>query len=341
MKKKLRLSYLSFVIGCSLLIAGGCGNQQQEVSKNGNLGSKKEDKIVIGVTNTTLGVPVYQMMKTAAEEKAKELGVEVIWQSAENDPSAQHNQVQNFIAQGVDAIVIEPAVSNAATEQVALAKQAGIPVINLEDRIMGTTTDLRIVGDSEKVGEMQVENFLKEWGDKPANVVILSGAKGNEGAEKITKGNYNIINQHKNLKVVAHQYHANWDSQLAMNTMQNVLVKQNNDIQVVFANNDGLITGAMKAAENAGVLNKIIFYGADDDKNVVEDILKGVPVRTVDKAAFLQGGRVVEAAVKLAKGEKTQYDKIVDGTPHWYTPLTIVNKDNLNPAKQKFPELFK
>jgi len=340
MRKKARFGFVSFAIG--LLLVSGCGTQQQEAGQSGQAaGAKNGDKIVIGVTNTTLGGSVYQTMKTAAEEKAKELGVEVIWQSAENDPSTQHNQVQNFIAQGVDVVVIEPAVSNAATELVALTKQAGIPVINLEDLIVGAPTDLRIVGDSVKVGEMQVEDFLKAWGDKPANVVILSGSKGNEGAENITKGNYNMINQHKNLQVVANQYHANWDSQLAMNTMENVLVKYKNDIHVVFANNDGLITGAMKAAENSGVLDKIIFYGADNDKNIVEDIVKGAPVTTVDKSAFLQGQRVVEAAIKLAKGEKPQSDTVIDGTPYWYTPLSIVNKDNLDVAKQKYPELFK
>ncbi|MFJ7724607.1 substrate-binding domain-containing protein [Neobacillus sp. NPDC097160] len=338
--KKSRLVFLSFLIGCMLIIASACGNKQEASSgkvESGNGGKK----IVIGVTNTTLKSPVYQIMKEKAEKKAKELGAEVIWQSAENDPATQANQVQNFIAQGVSVIVIEPADANTSKEQVARAKQAKIPVINLEDLIMGTTTDLRIVADSEKVGEMQVDSFLKEWGDKPANVIVISGAKGNEGAETITKGEFNIINQHKNLKVVANQYIANWDTQLAMNMMENVLVKQNNDIQAVFANNDGMLTGALKAAKNNGVLNNILFYGGDNDQNIVEEIIKGTPVTTIDKGASLQGNRLAEAAVKLAKGEKPTYDKIVDGTPVWYTPISIVNKDNLDVAKEKYPELFK
>lgn len=350
--KKLRLGYLTFVMGCSLLLAAGCGNQPQQANGTGqsgqeaqsnasNSGSGEKDKIVIGVSNITMKESVYQYMKTAAENKAKEMGVELMWQSSELDPSAQANQVQNFIAQGVDAIVIEPADPHAAKQQVDLAKQAGIPVVNLEGLIEGAKTDLRIAGDSVKVGELQVESFLKEWGDKPANVVILSGTKGDEIAESITKGNLNIINQHKNLKLVAHQYHTNWDKQLAMNSMENILVKYNNDIQIVFANNDGMISGALKAAENVGVKDKIIFYGGDNDKNIVEAILKGDPVRTIDKGAVLQGERVVEAAVKLAKGEKTSQDQVIDDVPVWYTPITLINKDSLEPAKEKYPELFK
>ncbi|MGO0060081.1 substrate-binding domain-containing protein [Brevibacillus fluminis] len=327
---------LAGVLSCGVLILAGCGTQ----TGAGGPTAGSKDKIVVGVTNITMKESVYQFMKTAAENKAKELGVEVMWQSSELDPSAQMNQVQNFIAQKVDAIVIEPADPHAAKQQVMLAKQAGIPVINLEGLIEGAKTDLRIVGDSVKVGEAQVESFLQEWGDKPANVVILSGTKGDEVAESITKGNLNIIGKHANLNVVGSQYHTNWDKQLAMNTMENLLVKYKNDIQVVFANNDGMIAGAMKAAENAGVKDKIIFYGADNDKSTVEAILKGDPVRTIDKGAVLQGERVVEGAVKLAKGEKPPSDQVVDDIPVWYTPITLVDKNHLEAAKQKFPELF-
>lgn len=341
MKRNARLGYVTFLMGCSLLFAAGCGSQQEATSAGqSSSGSGGKDKVVIGVSNITMKESVYQFMKEGAETKAKELGAEVIWQSSELDPSTQHNQVQNFVAQGVDVIVIEPADPHAAKQQVALAKQAGIPVINLEGLIEGAKTDLRIVGDSVKVGEMQAENFIKEWGDKPANVVILSGTKGDEVAESITKGNFNIINKHQNLKVVAHQYHTNWDKQLAMNTMENILVKYQGDIQIVFANNDGMISGAMKAAENAGLKDKIIFYGADNDKDTVEAILKGDPVRTIDKGSVLQGERVIEGAVKLAIGEKPQNDKIVDDIPVWFTPITLVNKENLEPAKQKYPDLF-
>ncbi|MED4784888.1 sugar ABC transporter substrate-binding protein [Brevibacillus choshinensis] len=332
-----RLLSLAVLLSFGVLLTAGCGTQ----SGTGTSAAGDKDKIVIGVTNITMKESVYQFMKAAAENKAKELGVEVIWQSSELDPSAQMNQVQNFIAQGVDAIVIEPADPHSAKQQVILAKQAGIPVINLEGLIEGAKTDLRIVGDSVRVGEEQAENFMKEWGDKPANVVILSGTKGDEVAESITKGNLNNIEQHSNLHVVGNQYHTNWDKQLAMNTMENLLVKYKNDIQVVFANNDGMISGAMKAAENAGVKDKIIFYGADNDQSIVEAILKGDPVRTVDKGAMLQGERVVEGAVKLVKGEKLQFDQMIDDIPVWYTPITIVDKDNLEQAKQKYPNLFK
>lgn len=64
-------------------------------------------------------------------------------------------------------------------------------------------------------------------------------------------------------------------------------------------------------------------------------------MKVVDRGAIIQGERIVEAAVKLAKGEPVSYDVVIDGVPVWYTPIAMVSKDNLEPAKKKYPELFK
>jgi len=335
----IKKGYLALVMFLMLVLMVGCSSSN-ETSGNSS-GSKDDDKVKIGVTIVSMKTPVYQVMKKSAEAKAKELGVELIWQSAEFDPQVQLNQIQNFVTSGVDAIVIEPADDSAAHQHVKLAKDAGIPVVNLEYYIKGADTDLRIVGDSVKVGELQVNSFIEEWGDKPAKAVILSGTSGSEVAESITKGNKNAIEKNKNIELLSQQYHNNWDQQLAMNTMENMLVKYKNDIQVVFANNDSMIMGAYKAAQNAGVADKIIFYGSDNNQDVVEEILKDAPIRTVDKGAFLQGERIIEGALKVANEEEVPYDVVIDDIPVWYTPISLVNKDNLDAAKGKFPELFK
>lgn len=326
------LTLLFFVTACS---SETSNESADEGSKEGN-----DNEIVIGVTNTTMKTPVYEFMKQGAEKKAEELGVTLLWQSSELDPQKQLDQVDSFISQGIDVLVIEPADDSSAKQHVQLAKNAGIPVINLEYYIEGADIDLRIVGDSVAVGEMQVKAFLEEWGDEPANVVILSGTAGSEVAESITQGNLNIIEQNPNLNLVGHQYHDAWDRELAMNSMENILTQTNNDVQAVFANNDGMILGAMRAAENAGVKDEIIFYGSDNDEEVIKAMLEGEPVRTIDKSAILQGENIVEAAVKLAKGEEPPHDDVIDGIPIWYTPVSLVNMENLEKAKEKFPHLF-
>ena len=299
-------------------------------------------KITVAVTNMTLKESVYKYMQTAAQKKADELGVNLIWQSCENDPQVQLNQVQDFIAKGANVIVIEPARSDAAVPMVKAANEANIPVINLEAEIKGIPTALRIVADSYKVGVMQAEDYINNvWDKKPANVVIASGTKGDEVAETITKGVLDTLAKQPDIKIVASQALEGWDRQLAMNMMQDALAKYDNNIQAVFANNDTMALGAMKAAEGAGVKDKIWFYGADHDSDSVKAILAGDNLKVVDKGAIKQGERIVEAAIAVAKGEAISEAQDVNGVKIWFTPIALVQKNALDLAKEKYPELFK
>lgn len=350
MKRTIKI--ISTVMVCILIIATltACNAQQNANNEASNTTTpeattetQKDDKIVIGASTQTLQLAVYQVMKEKGQAKAKELGAELLWQGCEYKPDVQLNQVENYISQGIDVLVLEPAESNSAEKVVEIAKAAGIPIINLEAKIVGQDTDLRIVADSYKVGQMQVEQFVKDWGDKPANVVVCSGTKGDEVAEQITQGTLDTLAKYPQYKVVAHQWHTNWDRALAMNTMENALAKFNNDIQVVFNNNDAMGLGAYKAAENNKVADKILFYLADFDQDTAEIMLSGATnIKTVDKSAGLQGERCVIAAIKLAKGEKPDYDAMDGNIPVWYTPITMVDQNNLKDmCKIKFPDLVK
>ncbi|WP_200331243.1 substrate-binding domain-containing protein [Leucobacter sp. L43] len=304
-------------------------------------GADADDQIVIGVTNTSMKTPVYEVMREAALEKAEELGAEVIWQSAEFDANAQLSQVQNMIAEGIDVLVIEPVDNNAAAQHVQLALDAGIPVVNLEYYIEGADLSLRIVADSEAVGELQVQTFVDNWdGSGEANAVILSGTSGSEIADSITAGNEKGIEDAGNINVVAQQNHNNWDQELALKTMENVLLRENNDVQVVFANNDEMILGAYRAAQQAGVADDIIFVGSDHDEMVVQAILDGANMFTVDKGARTQGERITEGAIAVAKGEEIPQDEVIDDIPVWWTPVAVVDSENLELSEAKFPQLF-
>ena len=111
-------------------------------------------------------------MQKAAEEKAKELGVELLFQSCELNAATQKSQIETMLGQGIDVLVIEPADADSMAVTAQMARDQGIPVINLEQRMSGFDSDLWIVGDSYKVGEIQVEEFVKVWGDEPANIAV-------------------------------------------------------------------------------------------------------------------------------------------------------------------------
>lgn len=360
-----------FGVGCIIvaLLAMGCGTdpkndtaladetaapeQENEVSDAGDdAENPKEDSnklvsekdIHIGVTSMTLKEVVYGFVNEAMVKRAQEYGnVTVDWVACENDASVQMSQVEGYIQQGVDIIIIEPARSDACVKMVEACNDAGIPVINMNAAITGIQVDYRVDSNSELVGQMQVEKFVELYGtDKPAKVAVIGGSVGDECAETITKAVQEACEKYDNIEVVLTQMHQNWDRQLAMNTMENLCV-QYPDLNAVFSNNDTMALGCMKAAQDAGVADNIYFFGADWDQDSAELILGGATnLYVVNKGANDQGIKMVDTAVDIANGREPAYDEEVDGTKIKYSVMSMVGPENINEEVQaKYPELLK
>lgn len=302
-----------------------------------------DETITIGVTSMTLKEAVYTYMADAATELAAEKGnVKVEWVACENDPTLQANQVDNYIAAGVDVLVIEPARSDAASDMVKKAQEAGIPVINLEAHIWNAEADLRISTDSLTVGNLQVDHYLENDGDTEGMAILLSGTNGDEIAETITQANKDRLAEKVPGLEIYQQYHEAWDRQRAMNTMENVITQYGDDVKVVFANNDTMAIGALRAAENAGVEDKIKFYGADFDADSAQMLLDGIDnFFVVDKSSIEVGKQIVEQSIKLANGEQADFSEVFEGVETLWIGVTMVTADNIREVgAEKYPELM-
>lgn|GEM_PF-1704498 len=360
-----------FGVGCIIvaLLAMGCGTdskndtapadetavleQENEVSDaGGDAENPKEDSnklvsekdIHIGVTSMTLKEAVYGFVNEAMVKRAQEYGnVTVDWVACENDASVQMSQVEGYIQQGVDIIVIEPARSDACVKMVEACNDAGIPVINMNAAITGIQVDYRVDSNSELVGQMQVEKFVELYGtDKPAKVAVIGGSVGDECAETITKAVQEACGKYDNIEVVLTQMHQNWDRQLAMNTMENLCV-QYPDLNAIFSNNDTMALGCMKAAQDAEIADNIYFFGADWDQDSAELILGGATnLYVVNKGASDQGIKMADMAVDIVNGREPAYDEEVDGTKIKYSVMSMVGPENIKEEVQaKYPELLK
>lgn len=346
MSKRFRLLSMFMVSAMLVLSFTGCAPKAATPTDSTDSAATEdqaaEKKVKIGVVVQTLQANVYVVMKDNAVKKAEELGDELIFQDSNLNAATQKNQVENMMAQGIDVLVMEPADAASMAVTAQAVRDAGKKVINLEQRISNFKADLWIVADSFKVGEMQVESFVKVWGtEKPANIVLLPGTVGDEVAESITKGVESAVAKYPNLKIVYKQNVQDWDRQKAMNYMEDAMVKQGGKIDAVIANNDGMMLGALKAAENADVSDRMWFIGADNDLETNQAILAGKNVMTVDKGAIVQGQRIAEAAHMLANGQTPPSDAVLDGIPVWYTPIQQVTKDTAKEVSgPKYPELF-
>lgn len=299
---------------------------------------------MVGVANRTFKESAYLFMQQGSLEKAEEIGnMQIDWQACDLNIAQQRNIIENFISQDYDVIAIEPCDSVSMVQMAQEVRDAGIKLIFIEQKMDGIAPDIWITGDNYEIGCMQVEDFISRYGeDEPATCIMLAGTDGDFAAEEIKSGVKDTIEKYDNLELVFEQTIQDWDREQAMTSMEDAISVYGDEIDVVFAANDGMALGAYKAAENAGIESGIYFYGGDNDEETNEMILAGAEnIFVVDRGSYSHGEMIAEAAYELATGAELTYDEVdEDGYVCRWATLSMVGYDNLEPSKIKFPELF-
>jgi len=339
LKKIIAITLTVLLIATMFVGCGSSGDNNSEEAQGDTV--KAASDIKIGIASQSMKEQVYRDMKAGAEAKAEELGVHMEWQSCDLNAEKEIEIVNNYVTQEFDVIVIEPMNPETSTPMMEAAAAAGIPVVNLEAELRGGDGPaVRVTCDFNAIGKANAQRFLEDWGaDKPANIVILNGTKTDNVAQEINQGYHEILDQNPQIKIVQEEWHNGWDRQLAMTTMQNVLAR-GDQVDAVISNNDGMCMGAVRAAEEAGLKDKILFYSMDHDKDAVQEIMTGTKYTDIDKSSNLQGQRLVEAAYALAMGEEVKYDKEVNGIKTWYTPYRFTSWEDMSVSKEVYPDLF-
>ncbi|UWP57933.1 substrate-binding domain-containing protein [Ruminococcus gauvreauii] len=353
MKKR---TLIAGLLAASMIItaAAGCGaadgkadaadaGTTEDAGKPKEGGTSEGGGLKVGAATRTLRDSVYIVMRDNAQEEADKLGIDLSWQDCNIDVSVQKSQIENMIASGTDVLIVEAADQKSMSETVTDAQNQGIPVIIIEARIDNFTPDLWVTADSYQVGVQQVDEFIKKWGTtEPANVVLLSGTQGDEVAESISAGVRDQVAEYDNLTLVYEQSCMDWARDKGMAYMEDAISTNNGNIQAVFGNNDQITMGALKAAENAGLVENMWFIGGDHEEEMVKYILDGYNVMTVDKGTEAQGKFLIDAAEMLANGETIPDTQEIDGINVWYAPTTMVNADNVKEfSAGRYPDLFK
>ena len=261
-------------------------------------GGKQDDgKVTIGVLLSTLDNPFFVDMKEGAEEKAMSLGYTLIVLDSQNDPAKELGNMEDLITQGVDAILINPTDSDAVGNAIKMANSQKIPVITLDRGASSGDVATHIASDNV-AGGMMAGKYVIELLGGSGNVVELEGIAGTSAARDRGKG-FNEALVGTSIKVVAKQV-ADFDRTKGLNVMENILQAQS-DIKAVFAHNDEMALGALKAIESSGRDIFVIGFDANDD--AVKSVSEGKMAATVAQQPSLIGSMGVEAVSKLLAGE--------------------------------------
>ncbi|NKL02600.1 substrate-binding domain-containing protein [Rhizobium leguminosarum bv. viciae] len=266
----------------------------------------------LGLAVANLQANFFNQIKQSVEAEAKKRGIEVITVDAKGDGPTQVNQIQDLLTQKIDALIYIPAGAAAATVPVKLAKNAGIPVVNVDRNAEGAPGDTFLATDSVASAKAVCDYILKEAGGK-GKMVIIHGQKGTTPEVDRSKGCAESLKAYPDVKVVAEQFSNIWSQDEGFQIMQNML-QANPDVSIVFAQADGLALGAAQAIKVANPSQKIVVGGFDGDTAALEALSKGVFNVTATQQTQKMGRDAVENAAKLVAGEKVPPVQLMDAT---------------------------
>ncbi|ANK86044.1 MULTISPECIES: sugar ABC transporter substrate-binding protein [Rhizobium] len=266
----------------------------------------------LGLAVANLQANFFNQIKQSVEAEAKKRGIEVITVDAKGDGPTQVNQIQDLLTQKIDALIYIPAGAAAASVPVKLAKNAGIPVVNVDRNAEGAPGDTFLATDSVASAKAVCDYILKEAGGK-GKMVIIHGQKGTTPEVDRSKGCAQSLKASPDVKVVAEQYSNIWSQDEGFQIMQNML-QANPDVSIVFAQADALALGAAQAIKVAKPSGKIVVGGFDGDTAALEALSKGVFDVTATQQTQKMGRDAVENAAKLVAGEKVPPVQLMDAT---------------------------
>lgn len=268
----------------------------------------------LGVVISTLNNPFFVTLKDGAEEKAKELGVELVIYDAQDDSAKMTSSMEDLIQKKVGGILVNPTDADAVVPSILKANAAGIPVFTIDRGATSGEVVTHIASDNVAGGKMAGEFLAEKIGGK-GKVVELVGIPGTSAARDRGKGFHEAMEGYPDIEIVASQA-ADFNRDRGLAVFENILQAQP-EIDGVFAHNDEMVLGAIAAAEAAG-RKGIVFVGFDAVDDAVKAVKDGRLAATVAQQPKEMGLLGVEYAVKYLGGET-----IPDNVP---VPLMLVTE---------------
>jgi inositol transport system substrate-binding protein len=259
-------------------------------------------------------------LTASVKAKADELGVVVNVYDGEKDVAKQVSQIETAVTQGVAGIVIEPVSVDGVVPALAAAKEAGIPVVVVNQKISDPSAADSFVGVVNfDGGVLQMQTAADDIGGS-GNVAFLLGPLGSDAQIGRTEGYYKVLESYPDIEVVFEQT-ANWTTDEALALTENWL-QTGTELSAIVANNDGMALGALKAVEDAQMLDSIKVYGLDATPDALAAVKDGTLTATISQNTSAQGATAMETAYKLAQGEEVQAEILVE--------FVLITKDNVD-----------
>jgi ribose transport system substrate-binding protein len=272
----------------------------------------------IGITLMTYNNPFFSVIKSVARKTAEAKGFQFRENDAQFDANKQAAAIEDFLAQGVSAILLNPVDSAAIVKSVEKANQKGVPVITIDVNADGGKLATFVASDNTKLGVLTGEYIAKRLNGK-GTVALLSHPTVTSGKNR-EEGLKSVLAKYPEIKIVAEQ--ATRGERLTSVTVTENILTANPKLDCLWAVNDPAALGAIQAVKQAKRDDKIFVVAIDGSPEAVEAIKQGGAF-AASAAQYPQKMAIaaVEQAVRALHGEKLDAFFSIDGS--------LVTKDNV------------
>ncbi|MBK5408675.1 MULTISPECIES: sugar ABC transporter substrate-binding protein [Pseudomonas] len=286
--------------------------------------------IKVGVSMSAFDDTFLTYLREDMDKQAKSYpkgdGVQLQFEDARADVVKQLSQVENFISQKVDAIIVNP-VDTASTANISKAAlAAGIPLVYVNRRPDQTDLPKGIVAvtsNDVEAGRLQMQYIAEKLGGK-GKIVILLGDLANNSTTNRTKGVKEVLAKYPDIKIEQEQTGI-WLRDKGM-TLVNDWLTQGREFNAVLANNDEMAIGASMALKSAGTKpGTVLIAGVDGTPDGLNAITKGDMAASAFQDANGQAVGSVEAARKMARHEPVEQNVVI--------PFKLITPDNVKDFK--------
>ncbi|WP_412178784.1 substrate-binding domain-containing protein [Rhizobium sp. TRM96647] len=288
----------------------------------------------IGISMKTLDAPYFAAQEVSAKKKAEELGCEVISVDGQNDLNKQVADVEDMVAQGIGALIINPRDSKGLVPAVNAATAAGVQVFVIDSTIDPQANFVTLVQSSNSQNGLLVGQWLADnTKGKDLKIALISGDKGNEVGQERRLGvlagllEGQLRNEGRARFEVVGQGWGGWTNEGGLKAMEDLLTA-NPDVNVVLGENDSMVLGAQKAL--GGSSDVLLLAAADGQKEALQAIKDGTYGATGLNDPAIVASTAVELAKKAIDGElPAGISKIT------YTTPTAITKENVDTYLKK------
>ncbi|MBD8204403.1 MULTISPECIES: sugar ABC transporter substrate-binding protein [Pseudomonas syringae group] len=283
----------------------------------------------IGVSIARVDDNFMTYVRNGLDDAARQENVQIQFEDAQGDVVRQLNQVQGFLNQKVDAVIVLPVDTSATASMTRAAVAAKIPLVYVNrhpDERKLPTGVVTVASNDIEAGQLQMRYLAEKLGGKGTLAIIMGDLAQNATHDR-TEGVKQILKDYPNIKVVEQQS-AEWQRSKGMDLTSNWLLAGSR-FDAIIANNDEMAIGAAMALQQAGkAKGEVAIVGIDGLPDGLAAIKRGMLVASVFQDPKAQAASAMQSAIKMIKGEPVTADV--------WVPFQLITPENLATFEQRY-----